>query len=42
VPEGELDEVRTLVVGRMEGAMELKVPLVAESGMGANWYECKG
>jgi len=42
VPEGEVDEVRALVVGRMEGAMELKVPLVAEWGMGANWYECKG
>ncbi len=42
VPEREVDDVRELVVGRMEGAMELKVPLVAEWGMGANWYECKG
>jgi DNA polymerase I-like protein with 3'-5' exonuclease and polymerase domains len=26
----------------MEGAVELSVPLVAEWGVGANWYECKG
>jgi DNA polymerase-1 len=41
VPEGDVDDVRALVIGRMEGAMELRVPLVAEWGMGANWYECK-
>jgi DNA polymerase-1 len=42
VPEGELVDVRTLVVGRMESAMDLAVPIVAEWGVGANWYECKG
>jgi DNA polymerase-1 len=42
VPEAELDDVRELVVGRMEAAMELAVPLVAEWGTGSNWYECKG
>ncbi len=42
VPEREVDEVRDLVVERMEDAMELDVPLVAEAGVGANWYECKG
>ncbi len=42
VPEREVDDVRTLVVARMEGAMALNVPLVAEWGVGANWYECKG
>jgi DNA polymerase I-like protein with 3'-5' exonuclease and polymerase domains len=26
----------------MEGAMQLNVPLVADWGVGANWYECKG
>jgi DNA polymerase I len=41
VPKGELDAVRALVVEKMEGAVELKVPLVADSGTGANWYECK-
>ena len=30
-----------LVVEKMEGAVELKVPLVADSGTGATWYECK-
>ena len=42
VPEAEVDEVREMVVGLMEGAMELNVPLVAEWGVGANWYDCKG
>ena len=42
VPEAEVDDVRALVVERMEGAMELNVPLVAEWGVGPNWYECKG
>ena len=41
VPTGELDAVRALVVEKMEGAVELKVPLVADSGTGATWYECK-
>ncbi|HET9947785.1 MAG TPA: DNA polymerase I [Longimicrobiales bacterium] len=41
VPEDEMDEVRRVVVERMEGAMRLDVPLVAEWGVGANWYECK-
>ena len=42
VPEGEMDAARDLVVARMEGAVELKVPLVAEWGVGRSWYECKG
>lgn len=42
VPEGAVEPVRDMVVERMEGAMELDVPLVAEWGVGANWYECKG
>jgi DNA polymerase-1 len=42
VPEGEVEGVRDLVVAKMEGAVELSVPLVAEWGVGANWYECKG
>ncbi|MEQ9399169.1 MAG: DNA polymerase I [Longimicrobiales bacterium] len=42
VPEGAVEAVRDMVVERMEGAMELNVPLVAEWGVGANWYECKG
>jgi len=42
VPEADVDEVRDLVVARMEGAVELNVPVVAEWGVGKNWYECKG
>ena len=42
VPDGDVDSVRDLVVGRMEAAVELSVPLVAEWGAGRNWYECKG
>jgi DNA polymerase-1 len=42
VPEGEVDRVRDVVVAKMEGAVELNVPLVAEWGVGRNWYECKG
>jgi DNA polymerase-1 len=42
VPEGEVDHVREAVVARMEGAVKLSVPLVADWGVGKNWYECKG
>jgi DNA polymerase-1 len=42
VPDEELDEVRAMVLARMEGAVELSVPLVADAGVGRNWYECKG
>ncbi len=41
VPADEVDAVRDLVVLRMEGAVRLAVPLVADSGVGTNWYECK-
>lgn len=42
VPVDVLDDVRELVVARMEGAVELKVPLVAEWGVGETWYDAKG
>ncbi len=41
VPRDEMDAVRDLVVARMEGAMTLEVPLVAEWGVGPSWYEAK-
>ena len=41
VPEDEVDRVRDLVVERMEGAVELDVPVVAEWGVGKSWYDCK-
>jgi DNA polymerase-1 len=42
VPKGEEDELAELVITRMESAMELSVPLVAEGGVGASWFETKG
>ena len=39
VPEGELEWARTEVPRIMAGVAELKVPLLAEVGVGANWEE---
>ena len=41
VPADDIDEVRNLVVDRMEGAVELEVPVVAEAGVGVSWYDAK-
>jgi DNA polymerase-1 len=42
VAKDQLDAVRPLVVEKMEHTVELRVPLVADSGAGVNWYETKG
>lgn len=42
VPRGEEGDLGELVVTSMESAMELTVPLVAEGGVGASWFETKG
>ena len=42
VPTPEADEVTALVKSEMEGAAELSVPLVVETGIGDNWLETKG
>ncbi len=42
VPKDELDATRELVRAGMEGAMELKVPLVVDLHAGANWAEAHG
>jgi DNA polymerase I len=39
VPDAELEEVRERVPQLMCGVTELKVPLVADVGVGANWDE---
>ena len=41
VPEGEEEALAAIVIEKMEGAMELNVPLVAEGGVGRSWYETK-
>jgi DNA polymerase-1 len=39
VPTEEVDEVRALVQERMEKVWELRVPLVADAGIGPNWRD---
>jgi DNA polymerase-1 len=39
VREDAIDEVRSAVVERMSGAAQLRVPLLVEAGVGANWDE---
>jgi DNA polymerase-1 len=40
-PESQVEEVSALVKRHMEGAAELKVPLVVDVGTGPNWLEAK-
>jgi DNA polymerase-1 len=40
-PPAEVDAVQRLVKSEMEGVIELKVPLVAEVGVGLNWRDLK-
>jgi DNA polymerase-1 len=39
VPEGEVADLRALVTERMEGCVDLAVPLVVDVGVGRNWLE---
>jgi DNA polymerase I len=39
VAEDEVDQMRSLVKEEMEGVIELKVPLVADCGVGPNWRD---
>jgi DNA polymerase-1 len=39
VPEGEMEEVRALVIEAMEGVMPMAVPLRVDLGTGRNWRE---
>jgi DNA polymerase-1 len=37
VPEGEVEAMRSELPRRMAGVIDLKVPLLAEVGVGPNW-----
>jgi len=39
VADNLVDEMVTAITGRMAGVVELKVPLVVDAGVGANWQE---
>jgi DNA polymerase-1 len=41
VPHDETEEVAALVLAEMEGVVKLKVPLVADVRVGANWRDLK-
>lgn len=41
VPKEEIDTMKALIQDGMEHAMELKVPLKAETEVGSDWYEAK-
>jgi DNA polymerase-1 len=41
VAEDEVDAVTSIVREKMEGAIELEVPLRVDLGLGASWYDCK-
>lgn len=40
-PEGEADEVASLVKNEMESVLELTIPIVADVGRGPNWRDAK-
>ncbi|NLI71140.1 MAG: DNA polymerase I [Bacteroidales bacterium] len=39
VPADELEEMKSLVVSEMQNVIKLKVPIVADFGVGENWLE---
>lgn len=39
VSVGDVERLRKLVIEKMEGAAQLSIPLLAESGVGNNWLE---
>ncbi|MBT4885592.1 MAG: hypothetical protein HON07_00070, partial [Planctomycetaceae bacterium] len=40
-PDNEFDSLQSLVVGEMESAMDLEVPLEVSVQMGSTWADCE-
>ena len=40
-PTEEIEEIKNIIKEKMENAIKLKVPLIAEVSEAENWYECK-
>ena len=40
-PDGEVGEIKELLVSNMESAMNLSVKLIAEVNTGHTWYDLK-
>ncbi len=39
VKKDELEQVKKIVINRMENAIDLNVPIVVETGVGENWFD---
>jgi DNA polymerase-1 len=39
VPKAELDDLQSIVIEKMEGALKLDVPVIVDSGVGDSWFE---
>lgn len=39
VPENEIDKVKEIVLHEMQNVIKLRVPLIAEFGIGNNWFD---
>ena len=40
-PVEEAEQIKEIIKTQMEGAITLKVPLIADVSEAENWYECK-
>lgn len=40
-PKEETEKAKKIIIEEMEGAAKLRVPLIADAGVGENWLKCK-